>query len=122
MAYIPCKIGGGTEKPILLWTNPNPSTSFEAQTVSIDMTNYQSIIIKTVGVRGDTTYTKQYINKNDSNIKMVATYSGSGASIRSITNISDNGITFGNGQIVGGSASSLYCIPIEIYGLKKALI
>ena len=54
MAYIPCKIGGGTEKPILLWTNPSPSSSFSAQTLNIDLTGYDYLIFEIKGSGDDT--------------------------------------------------------------------
>ena len=46
-------IGGGSSpvepvdlSPVLLWTNPSPSTEFAAQTVSLDLTEYAGVIIE----------------------------------------------------------------------------
>lgn len=56
MAYIPCKIGGGTEKATLLWTNPNPtSNSFSRQTVTLNgnINDYEYITFKVRNRVGD---------------------------------------------------------------------
>lgn len=108
--------GGGSETPTLLWTNPDTTINFNAQTVSIDLTNYQCLIIKTLGIRGENLYTFQYINKNEGSAKLVAAYSGNNARVRPITSINDSGITFASGDSVA------YVIPVEIYGMKKALL
>ena len=46
---------GGSE-PVLLWTNPNPTTGFVSQTINIDTTEYEYFQIKyRVSTYGDET-------------------------------------------------------------------
>lgn len=42
---IPCSSGGGTEET-LIWTNPSPSANFDAQTISLDLSEYTSVRIE----------------------------------------------------------------------------
>lgn len=37
-----------SQDPVLLWTNPSPLSSFAAQTISLDLSEYSSIIIETL--------------------------------------------------------------------------
>ena len=46
-------IGGGSSpvepvdlSPVLLWTNPSPTSEFAAQTVSLDLTEYNGVIVE----------------------------------------------------------------------------
>lgn len=98
-------------EPVLLWTNPNPNNSFASQTVSLDLSNYASVIIYLKNVASDVLSTSgHYVPKG---------YSGrisiqlNGRYINSVTN---EGINFGTGYS-GGSASNSYAIPCEIYGV-----
>ena len=42
-------------EPVLLWTNPNPTAEFTAQTVSLDLTDYAGVFGRAIsGFRGNT--------------------------------------------------------------------
>lgn len=129
MAYIPCKIGGGTEKPTLLWTNPN-TTKFDAQTISMDLSQYNSFLFELVTYNSEnnvTVYQKMIVPKSQLlalttrytlNVGM-AYYS----SMTRPLSITDNGIEIGNGSY-GSSSSASYnkwVVPLKIYGFKSNL-
>lgn len=132
MAYIPCRIGGGEEQPskVLLWLNPSPTTAFAAQTLSMDLSDYEAVIIR-FSYRSNYNTDNQklyqlfnYVPK-DGIAHWVATSLGSGSTSylygRDVT-VTDTGIVFTNaGYGTHGSTSgtdTLYIIPTEIYGLK----
>lgn len=125
MAYQPTGGASASETPTLLWTNPSPTSNFNAQTVSIDLTDYEAFLIYTKGQSSTNTYNYNYVKKTDTGKWILADYQGDVryATLRQITNITDSGMTFGNGAYGwSNNSGSKYCIPVEIYGLKKAII
>ena len=111
--------GGESIKAELLWTNPNTGISFDPQTVSIDLSKYEAVFIKFKHYYGildtDTTprVRKCYIVKGNTDYMFTM---GTDNSIRYRTaTINETGVVFGTAS--GGGAS----IPMEIYGLKKAI-
>lgn len=128
MAFFKTGVGGssgGGNEPILLWTNSDPTSTFNAQTVSIDLTDYEAFLIYTKGSSSKDTYNYNYVKKTETGKYILADYQGDThyATLRQITNITNSGITFGNGSYgwVGYNGAA-YCIPVEIYGLKKYII
>lgn len=116
---------GGGGKPKLLWTNPNPSAAFGAQTVSVSLSNYTGVIIKF----RDTDAVSRYIyvpkvTITSDNCPAVVNPGGtfwrpSSASVRLVTAISDTGITFSSGRFVNSSYDNDNVLqPLQIYGVK----
>lgn len=113
--------GGGTSTLELLWTNPNPSSNFSAQTVSLDLTNYDLIVIES-----STTTTS-------SRLFMTLCRNGTAAQLQRIgTNylyirsldITNAGVSFETGQRIQAlsgtwASNSGYIIPQKIYGVHK---
>ena len=108
--------GGGGISMTLLWTNPAPTSNFSAQTVSLDLSDYDAVCIIT-----KTTATSAYrywqfglvghsismLNKSSTS----ATLSGRAAQV------DPDGITFSNGYN-GSTAGAANCVPWYIYGIK----
>ena len=95
----------------VIWENAKPNSNFNAQTITLDMTEYNLFIIemKTDG-------TGILDNRTSASIK----FETSGSYSRSVT-INTNGLTFGSaGKTSGGSTTNdnSYLIPIKIYGVK----
>lgn len=126
MAYFKARVSGSsTNEPVLLWTNPSPTSTFAAQTVSIDLTDYEALLIYTKGATSKNTYHYNYVKKTEIGKWILADYQGDVhyATLRQITNITNSGITFGTGYYGWTSYNNNNeCIPAEIYGLKKAII
>lgn len=121
----------------LLWENPNPTSNFANQTISLDLSQYEVILFI---VKQDTN--NNYGNERaiDQNLGFVgetitlhvinhivpngATSQNSWISTRN-ADIITTGITFGTGygkrmsDSTIGTANNQYCIPLKIYGISK---
>ena len=110
---------GGTEdlEPVLLWTNPSPTTEFAAQTVSLDLTDYAGVIIEFHQTDTQSFGTRTYIKKNDTvnGITGAGYVDGSNTNglARNVT-VTDSGVVFGTGNID--------CVPNKIYGVKEYVV
>ena len=108
---------------VLLWTNQSPNNAFSAQTIPLDLSKYQAVII-----------TAKHWNDNDSRRNEIA-FVGSTRmilTIQSPTNIkiqtlrlysvSTTGVTFeggkGTNDSLGTYDSNYAVIPLAIYGVN----
>ena len=111
----------------LLWTNPNPTSAFNAQTLSIDLSGYESVVIQSKGWFENAEYTplKILVPKNGNQYIIAGnqhnyTESGKindsiGVYMRLVT-VNDDGITFTNAYVSDSQTNNQACIPLEIYG------
>jgi len=116
----------------LLWTNPNPTSAFNAQTLSIDLSGYESVVIQAKGWNATETYTplKTLIPKdgkpyaicgNQANYTEKGEISESfGMYVRLVT-VNDDGITFTTAHTSLSNTNNQACIPLEIYGCGISL-
>lgn len=122
----------GKTSKVLLWLNPDPSSSsgFAAQTLSIDLSDYEAVIIRCSMGKDYNTDTQKpyqlfnYVPKDGITHYIGSLLNSSGTTSanwgRQVT-VTDSGITF---STAGYPASTLasnnagMIIPIEIYGLK----
>ena len=85
----------------LLWTNPNPGSKFSGQTIPLDLTNYDGVIIEfNVANSVNSLLTRAYIKKSDGSQYLSAggLYNPSNAKSRGRTvSVSNTGIVLGNG-------------------------
>lgn len=124
--FHPFSEGGGEDlEPVLLWTNPSPSSVFNAQTVSLDLSEYAGVIIEFYEHTDQNKIaTRVYIKKDDDLSTFGAgLYSSnySNSISRNITGVSNAGVTFGIAHH-GPSDLALYCIPFRIYGVKSYVV
>lgn len=107
----------------LLWSNPNPSVAFAAQTILLSEmpTNYDLLMVfgqygASSGMRG-----VGFLNPNETNAQVVIFhYSGYQCSHRQYT-ISGKNITIGGGYVAYGSTNNsdnTAGIPRQIYGIN----
>ena len=125
MAYIPCKIGGGTEKATLLWTNPNPNQSLSTQTtVNANKSDYPFLIVE---YKSSYSATEENHKMSTCIDRISSDYIG-GYSI--VINNFARGIIIADDKIIfAGTAYQInsspvlsnagYCIPLRVYGCKK---
>lgn len=119
--------GIAANSPVLLWTNASPTSAFEGQTISLDLSGYDAVEIE---FRKNTSvnllyYEKCKIGWNADVQSMWNIDISSNATVvyRSFT-VSESGITFANsvyksspfGTTVGNNNN--YMIPYKIYGIK----
>lgn len=126
MAFQRCSTSAGSAG-IVLWTNPNPTSNFSAQTVSIDLSGYEAIIIGGKGYLSNLYEEYAYLTKDTNNkyyafgLENSSTHVfGGGVGGRNIT-ISNSGITFSTGYRANGVAGAEFGVPLHIYGIKKKL-
>ena len=106
----------------LLWTNPNPTSDFAAQTLSIDLSNYDGVVIESA--RNDNAYfTRTAIQKGyRSHLYVVwAEATGFGANARpcrveEASIVFDDASAYEYNGIGHGIASNTMQIPLKIYG------
>lgn len=118
-------IGGGSSpvepvdlSPVLLWTNPNPSSNFTAQTVSVDLTNYSGVIVEFN--KTDTSKivaSRVYAKKTDDLSIFGCGFIADTAIARNILAVNNTGVQFGN-----VNTGTEVCIPYKIYGVKEYVV
>lgn len=104
----------------LLWTNSSPTSSFSAQTVTIDLSSYKMVLI----------VLKQYISIDYyfdfvspiGNSETRRYLLGSSRLLYRAADINTVGIDFASASLVSSYGSDTsnndYCIPFKIYGIK----
>lgn len=110
--------GGGGSSWTLLWTNSNPSSNFDAQTVPLDLSNWQVLAIK-VKFNTNSPFMQLCFVMTGDGVLLFADNLGSTqyTSRRSATT-SSTGIVFGTGyRNTTGTTGTSYCIPVAIYGV-----
>lgn len=118
-------IGGGSSpvepedlSPVLLWTNPNPTTNFAAQTVSLDLTDYSGVIVE-INKSGTSQIltTRVYAKKTDDFSVFGCGYIADVSIARNILAVNDTGVQFG-----AVNTGTEVCIPYKIYGVKEYVV
>ena len=126
------ELAHGTMGADLLWTNPDPdnSSGFASQTVSIDLSNYTGIILEgknrySVSNTGfDGQHIHEIIPVGSGNFRLTYGFLQSGSSYYFMTrtiDVQSNGVFFGDGYQHGSSGVTLEqsrAIPVRIYGIK----
>lgn len=121
--------GGATPtenlEPVLLWTNSNPTARFDAQTISLNLTDYAGVIIEFYAEDDKQTLAaRSYLKKDDiingSNFGTGHTDATSSAASRNYT-INNDGVTFSSGYF-SNSTTTEVLIPYKIYGVKSYVV
>ena len=106
---------------VKLWENKSPTTNFAAQTVSLDLTEYDAIIMTNVATTGSATANAQ----NTLLMKDGCTYAcisqnvttGTRYTYNRSVSVNDTGVTFSTGYRAA-TAGANYFIPLAIYGVR----
>lgn len=120
MAYFKARVGGsGGNEPVLLWTNPNPNSAFSiSQTISINLTDYNYILIESKNRvdKTDNFIFKTIVQKDLNQTRWTCiggSSDGTGNPLYRNFVINNNNIVF------TGGANASYNVPINIYGIKS---
>lgn len=100
-----------------LWTNPSPTSNFAAQTVSLDLSSYDAVIVVVAHSITGSEKNPCWLMKGDYNGNAFTAYHTGSYIYARPANVSDTGIVFGQGAR-GGTTNNQYAIPVEIYGVK----
>lgn len=116
-----------SETPTLLWTNPSPLSNFSAQTINVNTSGYSHLIFVYTNRAGTSTekYETNCILPNDNRgtLSCYGYKSNNNSFYTRMFTKTDTTITFTAGYSSRSSGTDTdRVIPIEIYGLKKALI
>jgi len=105
------------EKIDLLWQNSSPTSNFSAQTVSINLSGYDRLLLVFVMMKsGDDSYCQGFI-VDKSHTKWTCGGLYQNTYVSRLVDVSDSGVTFGSGYASSTSNQSAV-IPNEIYGIK----
>ena len=109
-----------TSKMDLLWENASPSSSFAAQTVSIDLTKYSKVVMQAIEGTGYSNINNYLALTDGSTIIMQNSF---GKNRYRYVTVSSSGIGFDDGKIYNSYASSAttdnsVIVPSKIYGIK----
>ena len=105
----------------LLWTNPNPTSEFSAQAISLDLSKYDMVKIdyNAYGIKSEETYVGKSCRLSIVSPGGAAMYIT--ARFRDCTVMTD-GIKFDEGRtsyaVATSDINNANCIPYKIYGIK----
>ncbi len=108
----------------LLWTNASPTSNFSAQTLSIDLSNYSFLIVKSIRSTSSTTQSALSIVEVGGGDTLVLGGCAAGVSptARNV-NATSTGINFSTGYLSGNSGTNdAWSIPVKIYGVRGTLV
>lgn len=108
----------------LLWTNASPTSNFSAQTLSIDLSNYSFLIVRSVRSTSSTDQSALSIVEVGGGDTVVLGGGAAGVTLtaRNVNAVS-TGINFSMGYLNGNSGTSdAWGIPVKIYGVRGTLV
>ena len=100
----------------LLWTNPAPTSNFSAQTVSLDLSEYDAVCIITKSTAGSS-YTHWQFCLVGGDVTMANKGISNTTLYGRSAQVAEDGITFSNGYN-NATAGAANCVPWYIYGIK----
>lgn len=101
----------------LLWTNASPTSNFDKQTISLNLSNYQMVyIVIRRSTENNNLHNSLIVKKGESGF-VFAYLGGLGLLYREIESVSNSGVNFGVG-VMNATTDNKYGIPIYIYGIK----
>lgn len=101
----------------LLWTNSAPTSSFTAQTLNIDMSDYEMIFITAVSRTDLNIIFTALLNVGTYTSRLYTTLTGSTIYVTRNVGLTPTSLAF-EGGYSGGTANNSYAIPYQIYGIK----
>ena len=105
----------------LLWTNASPTSSFANQTITLDLSDYDAVLVKSKIVTDINCVFSQLFFKSSGYSYLFFVYTHI---FYRFLEISDSGIVFGHCNYLnnyaqsGFSVGDNYAIPLQIYGVK----
>lgn len=107
--------GGGLTLD-LLWTNPNPSSNFGAQTISIDLSGYLLVLIEQDPFNNGSLDVAIGLIGSEMKMFCLANTNTNRNGARNLT-VSSTGITF-SACTYNGATNNGYSIPLRIFGIR----
>ena len=109
-----------------MWTNPNPTGGFSAQTVPLDLSSYDGVLIQSsvtiytgAGVHEPNTFSFVPKGKTARIFGSQQATSLKDEITTRLATVSDTGVTFTSGYFPNsGATDGGFCVPDYIYGVK----
>ena len=103
----------------LLWENASPESSFAAQTVEIDLTDFIGVFVYYRNQSGGSVYySTGFIGKGDSFTLLYVPTTSSSAVVTRKGTVDENGVNF----LTTSNETTTYDIPVKIYGVKGVIV
>lgn len=133
MSFFNCNLAGSAGEsggtvveelaPVLLWENPNPSAVFEAQTISLELSEYTGVIIEGKDLSGSEVVNRVYVKKGDSDkfcagLTEADNSNATNAFLRGIV-VNDSGVVIGKVERTGTGNGY---VPLNIYGVRTYVV
>lgn len=100
-----------------LWANPNPTSSFAAQTVSLDLSEWKWIAIPAVPESGSNEGVC-FLRVGKEGRMLVTNVASNNYIYKRNADVTSTGVTFSTGyRNTSGTTGGQYCIPLAIYGV-----
>lgn len=107
-------------KLVTLWTNASPTSNFNAQTISVNLSAYKYVAIQSRPTGGDEGDGFDFIPVGKGGA-LSSMRKSVGAIYNRYAKVTTTSVEFGNGTFIGGNTGSDnagWCIPLYIYGIK----
>ena len=105
-----------------MWTNPNPTSAFTAQDITLSSADYDFLLLVSNLYSTDATSISVIGAKGHGLYSEVEWFTQSAVHMRqrALTRISDTQFTFGEG-LIDGTTDNASLIPVAIYGIKSSV-
>lgn len=100
----------------LLWTNPNPESAFAAQTVALDLSGYDAVLID-ANSGTDRNGGKIFFCFVGRAVAMDVWMPSVASKYNRMATVATTGVTFGQGYF-GTNVNNICIIPLTIYGVR----
>ena len=101
-----------------LWSNPNPTSNFSAQTVPLDLSAWSFIAISAKILPTGVNEILQFVKVGTSTSLSVPNIGSTQYFYKRDADTSTSGITFSTGyRNTNGTSGANYCIPVSVYGV-----
>lgn len=123
----PIAYAAGGCKLELLWTNPSPTSTFAAQTVALDLSDYHAVfILFRRNTSDENYYSKYYLKTNDSKYQMLVAQYGTIILDRGCK-VDDDGLRFNDSynfatNVANRTVDNNQVIPYKVYGYKMSYV
>lgn len=107
-------------KAELLWTNPNPTSNFNSQIISLDLSKYEATIVKNKVNISSVFFTYIYCLPDGNRYLLPGSIQSGNRTMREFV-VNTTGINFQDAYITTGSVNNSTAIPLEIYGMTKKI-
>ena len=101
-----------------VWVNESPTSSFNAQTLSVDLSNYSMVYVRYLISTGNSLQEGVVWGKIGTTVMIPFTTHKSANYGGRACAINENGLTFENAYNHSNTAANTYVIPTAIYGVK----